>query len=81
MNCKDCRYWQNDGHFGACKRYPLPQTKAGGDWCGEFKQMSIPLPVVTEEELKKFAPAITVDEVGAMTKAETKRGRPAKDKS
>ena len=78
MNCKDCKFWQHDGHFGACKRYPKPETKSGGDWCGEFKQVMVNLPVIEEEDLKHFVPAITSDEVDEMMKP--KRGRPAKDK-
>lgn len=78
MLCKDCKYYQHDGHYGSCKRYPKTEVKSGGDWCGEFRQMSISLPVVQEEELKNFVPAITVDEVGEMMKP--KRGRPAKEK-
>jgi len=77
MNCKDCKYYQHDGHYGSCKRYPKVEVKSGGDWCGEFKQMTITLPVVPQEDLKHFVPAITVDEVGKMLKP--KRGRPAKE--
>jgi hypothetical protein len=40
--------------------------------------MMMTLPVVAEEDLKHFVPAITSDEVGEMMKP--KRGRPAKDK-
>lgn len=80
MNCKDCKYWQHDGHFGACKRYPLPQTKSANDWCGEFKQMPISLPVYTETDLLQPVPAITSEEATKMT-VQIKRGRPAKEKS
>jgi len=73
MNCKDCCFYQHDGHYGSCKRYPKVEVKSGGDWCGEFKQ--IVLPATIEES--GFVQAITVDEVGEMMKP--KRGRPAKE--
>ena len=78
MNCKDCKFYTHDGHYGSCKRYPKVEVKSSNDWCGEFKQMMMTLPVVAEEDLKHFVPAITSDEVGEMMKP--KRGRPAKDK-
>lgn len=78
MNCKDCKYYQHDGHYGSCKRYPKTEVKSGGDWCGEFKQAPVALPVLAEEQVKDFVPATTSEEVGEiLTK---KRGRPAKEK-
>lgn len=73
MNCKDCCFYQHDGHYGSCKRYPKVEVKSGGDWCGEFKQ--IVLPATIDENL--FVKAITYEEVGEMMKP--KRGRPAKE--
>jgi hypothetical protein len=78
MNCKDCKYYQHDGHYGTCKRFPKVETKSNNDWCGEFKQLSIQLPVYTEDDLKASIPAITSEEVGEMMKP--KRGRPSKEK-
>jgi hypothetical protein len=78
MNCKDCKFYQHDGHYGSCKRYPKVEVKSGGDWCGEFKQMTVVLPVLSPEEVKDFDPAVTRDEVGEIITK--KRGRPAKEK-
>jgi hypothetical protein len=79
MNCKDCKYYQHDGHYGSCKRFPKVEVKSSSDWCGEFAKLStIPLPVYSVEDLKGSLPAITSEEVGEMMKP--KRGRPAKEK-
>ena len=77
MNCKDCKYYHHDGHYGSCKRFPMVQVKSGNDWCGEFieKINAVSLPVYAEDI--GFISAITVDEVGEMMKP--KRGRPAKE--
>jgi len=81
MNCKDCKFYMHDGHYGSCKRYPRVEVKSANDWCGEFRHMTVVLPVYSEEDLKAFVPAITSEEVGEMIKTEKKRGRPAKEKS
>lgn len=54
MYCKDCRFYQHDGHYGSCKRYPKTEVKSGGDWCGEFKQIEmLKLPVVEIDTKRK----------------------------
>lgn len=54
--------------MGSCKRYPMPQTKAAQDWCGEYVAKTVlTLPVVTPEELAEAA-----------TSVEKRRGRPPK---
>ena len=76
MNCKDCKFYTHDGHYGSCKRYPKVEVKSGGDWCGEFQENTTKIIARAYGEIE-FIPAITVDEVGEMMKP--KRGRPAKE--
>lgn len=54
MKCYDCKFWEDQGHIGACKRYPKPEIKGSGDWCGEYvaKEM-LKLPVIEQDEPKK----------------------------
>ena len=67
--CKDCKFWDDDGHFGSCKRYPKIVSKHTNDWCGEFQLLEmITLPVLTEEFIV------------AEHKEAKKRGRPKNDK-
>lgn len=68
MKCIECKYWQDQGYMGTCKRYPETQTKAAQDWCGEYVAKTVlTLPVVTPEELAEAA-----------TSVEKRRGRPPK---
>ena len=77
MNCKDCKFYMHDGHYGSCKRYPKVEVKSANDWCGEYIEKHIPITVPPYMDKENFIPAITVDEVGEMMKP--KRGRPAKE--
>ena len=57
--------------MGSCKRYPVTETKAAQDWCGEFVAKQIlNLPVVSVEEVLDTFPTI-----------KRKPGRPAKEES
>lgn len=54
MNCGACKYWQTEGHYGACKRFPNVVAKPASDWCGEYaNRETIALPVVEMTEPKK----------------------------
>jgi hypothetical protein len=77
MTCESCFFWYHDNHFGSCKRFPKVEVKNKNDWCGEFRQkiVTVPLPVYTEDDLK-FVSAETSEEVGEIITK--KRGRPAK---
>jgi len=77
MNCKDCKFYTHDGHYGSCKRYPKVEVKNKNDWCGEFKEKSVVVSFPVYGEGNEFLPAITSEEVGEMMKP--KRGRPAKE--
>jgi len=71
MKCIECKYWIDQGYMGSCKRYPVTETKAAQDWCGEFvAKVILNLPVVTPEELAEAAKDV-----------EKRRGRPPKAES
>ena len=42
--CCVCRFWDvwdmevHSCGYGSCRRYPAPEGKFGGDWCGEFRR-------------------------------------------
>lgn len=50
-SCKSCRFWEGDGVWGVCKRYPptfyndasdfgsAQISTSHRDWCGEFKEL------------------------------------------
>ena len=63
-NCKACRYFNDIGQMGQCRRYPTFQNRHHTEWCGEFS----PSVVAVESS--------PIPEVGAFSPK--KRGRPAK---
>ena len=63
-NCKACRYFNDIGQMGQCRRYPTYQNRHYTEVCGEFKLVAI---------LEDVSP---VPEAGAFSPK--KRGRPAK---
>ena len=66
-NCKACRYFNDIGQMGQCRRYPTYQNRHNTEWCGEFS------PSVVAVEISP------VQEAGAFSEAPKKRGRPAKE--
>jgi hypothetical protein len=34
-NCKSCRYFNDLGMMGQCRRYPTFQNRHNTEWCGE----------------------------------------------
>lgn len=70
MKCIECKYWMDQGYMGSCKRFPVTETKAAQDWCGEYvAKVVLTLPVVSPQELV------------AAAKEEKRRGRPPKEES
>ena len=65
-NCKACRYFNDIGQMGQCRRYPTFQNRHHTEWCGEFS------PSVVAVEISP------IPEVGAFFEPPKKRGRPAK---
>ena len=65
-NCKACRYFNDIGQMGQCRRYPTFQNRHHTEWCGEFS------PSVVAVEISP------IPEVGAFSEPVKKRGRPAK---
>ena len=65
-NCKACRYFNDIGQMGQCRRYPTFQNRHYTEVCGEFS------PSVVAVEISP------VPEAGAFSEAPKKRGRPAK---
>ena len=75
-NCDNCKFWDHDGHFGSCKRYPKIVPKHANDWCGEFKDKqpkTITLQILNTESLDNPPKNDKVLET-------KKRGRPKNDK-
>ncbi len=71
MKCNECKYWIDQGYMGSCKRYPVTETKAAQDWCGEYVAKTVlTLPVITTEELVEAFPTIR-----------KKPGRPPKEEA
>jgi len=62
-NCKACKYFQDHGPMGICRRYPHYQNRHHTEVCGEFSASPI-IPV--EQEF-----TITVQDV-----VKKQRGRP-----
>jgi len=61
-NCKACRYFNDIGQMGQCRRYPTYQNRHYTEWCGEFEVVAV-----------ESSPVL---EAGAFSPK--KRGRPAK---
>lgn len=51
--CETCRFFEDHGNYGDCRRYPPSQSRDGGvthrfpilaryAWCGEFKRKPQP---------------------------------------
>ena len=36
-NCKSCRFFNNIGALGQCRRFPIFQNRHLNEWCGEFE--------------------------------------------
>jgi hypothetical protein len=68
-NCKACRYFNDIGQLGQCRRYPTYQNRHHTEWCGEFQLVAV-------LEARDVSP---VQEAGAFSETPKKRGRPAKD--
>lgn len=66
-NCKACRYFNDIGQLGQCRRYPTYQNRHHTEWCGEFS----PSVVAVESS--------PIPEVGAFSEPQKKRGRPPKE--
>lgn len=40
LNCKSCKFFNNIGALGQCRRYPVFQNRHFNEWCGEFTSAS-----------------------------------------
>ena len=69
QNCKACVYFNDIGQMGQCRRYPTYQNRHNTEWCGEFQLVAI---LETEGVLP-------VQEAGAFSEPQKKRGRPPKE--
>ena len=69
QNCKACVYFNDIGQMGQCRRYPTYQNRHYTEWCGEFQLVAI---LETEGDLP-------VQEAGAFSEPQKKRGRPPKE--
>ena len=63
-NCKACRYFNDIGQMGQCRRYPTYQNRHATEVCGEFSPSVVAVEISPVPEAGAFSPK--------------KRGRPAK---
>ena len=76
MKCFDCKWYagQISDQYGVCKRFPHIENKSQQDWCGEFSNKFVNMPVHVEfEETTEYD--ITTDEI------KPKRGKKPKNAS
>lgn len=69
-NCKVCRFFQDAGPMGVCRRYPTFQNRHITEWCGEF---------VLNETLLVVLPVMSEESVVIEQQERKRRGRPAKN--
>jgi hypothetical protein len=62
-NCKACKYFQDHGPMGICRRYPAYVNRHHTEICGEFLALPVEMLVLPVKE---------------MTEVKKQRGRPKK---
>ena len=70
MNCETCRFFQAQGKFGMCQRYPEYVMKQAGMWCGEYQKR--PEAIVDDRPTQEVAQESSLE-------PQKRRGRPPKN--